>query len=451
MDETKINFPTENESANPQHHHRPIETELLALFTAGQPDQDFADQLEVMLRKRAAGLITSSARKPNPAWRTNLSLRPILAISVIIGLLMLAAITALGPQRVLAAVQNLLGYVPGIGFVDLEEARMLAAPISMTQEDITFELEQVVASADDTRVAFKLRSADALSLEPRPEAASKSTKKLELFHGFNPAVVLPTGERFLLTSMRYNGSGCCWRGLIQFPPLPAEAHQAWLEFEIGSESFSGQEGRPWKVPFTLHSAAEVWQSEEALVTIIPDGARVTVNGVTVEILQIVRATSETAVQLQMRWEPASWTYWPGSNPWLRDDVGHTYFEVAAGESASGASEVFFEQVVEVVEAEGPAGAPSSPPPPHPATSQEIHTFAPLSAAARQVTMVLNELEFSVPVEAGFSIDFGDHPQPGQIFPVNQRFQVAGQDVLIPAGPPGRCHRVSTLTSWSLPA
>ncbi|MDD5370582.1 MAG: hypothetical protein PHQ40_15980 [Anaerolineaceae bacterium] len=48
----------------------------------------------------------------------------LLAIAVII--------TAVGPERVLAAVRGLMGYIPGVGFVqDSETSRVPAAPVSL--------------------------------------------------------------------------------------------------------------------------------------------------------------------------------------------------------------------------------------------------------------------------------------------------------------------------------
>lgn len=429
----KTDFLTESETASPAHAHPAIEADLLAMFTSRQPDAEFAARLEAELLKRAAAARSASPKDQKPRWRQILNMKPLLTASLIVIVLILAVVTAIGPQRVLAAVQNLLGYVPGIGFVDLEGARMLASPVSMTKEGITLELEQVVASREETTVAFRLRVADVLSNESAATDASDPGAILDLSGGFQPTLVLPDGERIPLTRMRYSGSDCCWKGMIHFPPIPAEASQAWLEFDLASDDTAGRASRLWKVPFTLHDATEVRLSDEQMETIIPDNARATVNGVTVEVLQVVRAAGETALQLQVSWEQTGWSYWSGIYPLLRDDVGHTYYEMPPGETTAGSGETYVEEAVEVLE--GTAVDELGDEIlgrllPSPSTATETHIFPPLSAAARQITVVLNELEFSVPVDASFFIDFGDHPQPGQIFPIDQQVEVAGQQVSI---------------------
>ncbi|HSM57399.1 MAG TPA: hypothetical protein VK879_14710 [Candidatus Sulfomarinibacteraceae bacterium] len=51
---------------------------------------------------------------------------------LLVAALLLASVLLIGPQRAWAGLQAWLGYVPGVGFVDLEESRLLAQPASVT-------------------------------------------------------------------------------------------------------------------------------------------------------------------------------------------------------------------------------------------------------------------------------------------------------------------------------
>jgi len=57
----------------------------------------------------------------------------------------IVGLAAVGPQRVWAEVQRLLGYVPGIDFVDLKETQVLTTAVEVTRDGVTLRVGQMLA------------------------------------------------------------------------------------------------------------------------------------------------------------------------------------------------------------------------------------------------------------------------------------------------------------------
>ncbi len=142
-----------------------------------------------------------------PAWFATL-----VAIALLVGSTLIV-----GPGRVFAAVRHLFGYLPGVGLVEQGSGiRLLVGPVSVEQGGITVTVDQVVADATHTFVAYRV--------DGIPAVAS----------GFPictdpPALQLPDG-----TTLKFLGGGGGAMGPDQpmsfatnytFPPLPADVWQ----------------------------------------------------------------------------------------------------------------------------------------------------------------------------------------------------------------------------------
>lgn len=119
------------------HHH----------FRSYEPDPRFLAQLRRTLLPPAAD-VRSSTR---PLWHPQPHLRWRYAAAAIV-LVLLAAIAAIGPTKVLAQIEQWIGYVPGLGEINLVGTRALVHPVSRTEGDITFSVIEFVASPDQTLV-----------------------------------------------------------------------------------------------------------------------------------------------------------------------------------------------------------------------------------------------------------------------------------------------------------
>ena len=111
-----------------------IEGALSALYSTAAPRVAFVANLERQLLARGAVLTKPRAAGESPRrrwwvrWVQHLSQRRWATIALGLLLAVAVGLAAVGPQRVWAEAQRLLGYVPGIGFVDLEETRVLTFP-----------------------------------------------------------------------------------------------------------------------------------------------------------------------------------------------------------------------------------------------------------------------------------------------------------------------------------
>ena len=140
------------ENSNPKQ----IEYHLEQYFRSGAPRPGFIAGLrqELLgeidrLNRPASSRTWLPPRKRLPSWRY---LAPIL-ISIF-----LLIVLAVGPQQVLAAIQNLLGYIPGLGFVQHPDtALVLVQPVSVSQEEVHLTVVDGVADESNIRLLIKSR------------------------------------------------------------------------------------------------------------------------------------------------------------------------------------------------------------------------------------------------------------------------------------------------------
>ncbi len=89
-----------------------------------------------------------SARLERKSLMNTMRARPV--VTVLVVLLALLVLTT-----VVYALGRLTGYIPGVGFVQKDSLRVLAEPVSQTQDGITVSIEQVVADSERTIVIYK--------------------------------------------------------------------------------------------------------------------------------------------------------------------------------------------------------------------------------------------------------------------------------------------------------
>ncbi len=109
------------------------------------PREEFTRGLRERLRVRGFALLARNRMRVRLAW----------GLAVVL-VLLAAGILIAGPQNVVSALQQILGYIPGIGIVQPGSIRVLAEPVYVTREGITLTLEQVVADPSQTIVVYKV-------------------------------------------------------------------------------------------------------------------------------------------------------------------------------------------------------------------------------------------------------------------------------------------------------
>jgi hypothetical protein len=126
-----------------------LEDKIRAAVAVPPARPEFVDRLHTDLMHRA-NMKGRHAKRPfylRPAW---------IAILAVITLL-IGSTLIIGPRRVYAAMRQLFGYIPGVGIVEQGNGiRILAEPVSVEQSGITVTVEQVVADATRTFVAYSV-------------------------------------------------------------------------------------------------------------------------------------------------------------------------------------------------------------------------------------------------------------------------------------------------------
>ncbi|HOG46110.1 MAG TPA: hypothetical protein PLB78_05645 [Anaerolineae bacterium] len=309
------------------------------------------------------------------------------------------ALLAAGPAEVLAQVQRLLGYVPGIGFVDLDQACVLAAPEALTREGVTLTVEQVVARPNGTTMAIR-----AAGLPPLVPVEAGEAPALRLADG---TVLAHTGYQ-----LRYGA------GTIQFPALPEEVYRATLVLPRLPLVPAGAAPEGWEVPLVLRAATGELAAALFPQPYRPAAASDSHEGVALRVLDVAQGAEETAVRLALEWQDArAYASAIGGSAYLRDDLGHVYGVATRPGNGS------------FVETEVIAIDPAAPrPTPAPATREETLAFTPVSPQARELTLLLNEIHSTVPAAASITVDLGAAPRVGDSWPLDVDLDVVGVPV-----------------------
>ena len=122
-----------------------IEKDIQLLLTPQDDSKEFLSSLRGQVLQK----YTPLQSKPtffafSPVW-----------IPTIILIMAVTAILIIGPQNVYASFMRLLGYVPGMGLVEQDSTiRILAEPVKLTRDGITVSVNQVILTANETRLEY---------------------------------------------------------------------------------------------------------------------------------------------------------------------------------------------------------------------------------------------------------------------------------------------------------
>ncbi len=396
-----------------------VERALTGLFAAGDPDPTFVLRLELQLRSEAAAQVTgrmAHTGTARPAWRTLLP-RQRLAVAVLaIVLALIATVSAVGPGRVLADIQRLFRYVPGIGFVNLQKTRVLAAPVEVARGGVTLRVTQVVAGPERTQIVL---STEGLPREDQVRPAGTSLLPPETV--FAGQLRLPDGTALVSNSYTLRWGG----GSLEFPALPADVYTATLELARLPLVPAGVAPENWQIHLVLQPA------DGPLAAALypqPDQPAVpgdTHHGITIRVEDVAYTANETVVKVRAQWEDPSWEMLSigggGPLPVLRDDVGHIYGWAPSSSSGSMA-------VRAVVAVPMPTAGPT--PLPQPPSTEQTIAFAPLSVLAREVTLEIEGIQVEVRAGGQFQVTIPEGTAVGDQWPLDLRVDVAGFPVHI---------------------
>lgn len=197
----------------------------------------------------------SGGRSPAASRARSLAWRWALALVLLIGL----GVLAIGPTNLAAAMQKLLGYIPGIGLVDNASGlRVLEAPVSLEREGITVTVEQAVADGQRTVVLMRV---DGIPPEARPRSEDSPSC------GENPHLVLDdeTGSGLLggrigdawgtegmargdVVSGGGRGWGSGYASRLVYPGIPTEVDEVIFFVPCLFDTAPGQAPGRWSLP-----------------------------------------------------------------------------------------------------------------------------------------------------------------------------------------------------------
>jgi hypothetical protein len=126
---------------------REFEEEIRAAVATPLAREEFLKDLHTRIMRQAE--IKPRNNRPiylRPAW-----------VAVFVITVLLISILAIGPQRVIAAVRGLLGYIPGVGIVEQgAPIRVLAEPVTVTRDEISITVTSAILSADKTHIEYRI-------------------------------------------------------------------------------------------------------------------------------------------------------------------------------------------------------------------------------------------------------------------------------------------------------
>jgi hypothetical protein len=376
------------------------EVTIRAAMTMPDPRPQFLAELGEELDAKARQMAKQQAR---PQTRFEMFRRRSWQIGFALLLLAILAILAIGPQRVLAQVQHWLGYVPGIGFVEMEQTRVLVAPVDVQQEGVTLRIEQAVAEPGRTLVVI---SSEGLP----PESPDLPSSRLDTLP--KPVLRIPDGSVLEVVRQDLNYGG----GKMEFPALPEGIYELTFEIDRLPLLPAGASPEGWQAHLVLRPATGELPEELFPQPYTPPRAEVMVNGVTARILQVAQSSEETALRVQFKWQNPDWELDNAGYTYeLKDDQGNTY------QSYNPYGQVASARVQEVETSPSPTAPTESAVP----SSQETIRFPALPLSAQRAVLKLPSLEFSVPITTSFTFDPGSNPQLGQTWELDQQFRVAG--------------------------
>jgi hypothetical protein len=266
-----------------------IEEKLRAATRMPQPRPEFLTGLRLRLATEPAYSPTNPSRL-RLAFGRKSSLAACAAL-----ILLLAGFVALGPQRVIAAVQELIGYIPGIGFVEnAETVRVLAESVSISRDGVTMSVEDAVVDAESTRIILRVEGyTNARQLFFQPDSTTPAGPR---------QLLLPNGAEMSLQSWSVRVDASSLNFLLYFSPLPENALDARLIFD---QIPSAQQG--WQIPLHFERGQIHGRILEAMPVTLSSSEQ---QGITMVLESVAQTPGMDALRVKLKTNDASTSLGP---------------------------------------------------------------------------------------------------------------------------------------------
>ena len=359
-----------------------FEEEIRAATAVPQADEKFIESLQNRLIQQAT--VERKAHRP-------FSLRPAWAITLLVLLVMTITTLVIGPQKVYAEFLKLFGYVPGIGFVDLNQVRVLQNGVTQRHAGQEVTAVRGVVSPHGTDIWLEF------SDEARPVA--------------DAWLETADGQHFSLLNWSYNPDKPGTHGVVMhFATLPESVNEVNIRLVEG-----------WSLPLVWVQGS-TGDIKPANIVLVPTEALAETSipapslcsqalGVQFCIQAAVRTTDGLQVLLEAT--PGE-QYAPGSgfSPSMFDLPGKN----GAINLMTNDGQVYPVEPNSIQVGGEPSG------------SQSTLLFPGVQDLHGDMRLQISAVMLFVPLIDKISIDLGNHPTAGQTLTIDQTVDVAGNPV-----------------------
>lgn len=327
-------------------------------------------------------------------------------VTAVLILIVLMIVLANVPA-VRAAIQRWISYVPGIGLISEGQIRMLAEPVSITRDDITLKVEQVLVDSTQTTVVYSVEGLNMDMLDANPRVNSPGCYK--------DAVLRLPEEELSIT----NQSGKSWitgyQHRASYPLIPSTINEVTFELPCIRSVLPGKAPENWELVFRLITAPpdmtafpviEISTPVEATVTPLPPtdttdtSARLSAEGISLSLDRAVQMDDGYLIYATLHWENTGFH--------SADMFDTSTFHLLDANGQEIAYNLDYEAVTE------------SNFPDRRGQQPFVIKTAPILVPG-PVTLRIDAAAVTVPVpeETTFTFDPGPDPQPGQVWELNQ--------------------------------
>jgi hypothetical protein len=225
-------------------------------------------------------LAEQPARKPSFAERLITILKPRWAVPATMVLVLSVLFTLIGPQQVLAAVQVLFSYLPGVGpVINIQQAGILSEPVRKERDGYVVSVENLVASPEWVWLRLKI---EGWQNDPDYSNHPELQGEMPFLRGGDGSMVQPNQSDTYFGDALY--------AEYQFPPLPVVSGEIILTLPQIPETLKQKAPENWVFNLPMRKAE--------LKDTLPDawsGPRSSsmVNGVAMSLLQVEREADAT--------------------------------------------------------------------------------------------------------------------------------------------------------------
>lgn len=161
-----------------------------------------------------------------------------------LAVLLLVVVLAITNPQVVAAMQRLFRFLPGIGLVETSQFKVLEEEVVVEREGITVTVSEAAGDAQRTRILLQVEGLSSDYNWGDFQDDSLITRDDD------PFLILPDGSILLVEGAMHHGdgSGKMYIHRLTFPPLPPDTMQVILAIPRILPSPPGAEPNNWQIP-----------------------------------------------------------------------------------------------------------------------------------------------------------------------------------------------------------